>query len=174
MKKLEEYPGYLASDDGRIWSCWRTGYAAPKGPVYPPRPLKANATTHYASVQLLDRQGARVRRYVHRLVLEAFIGPAPEGQEGRHLNGDRMDNRIDNLAWSTHAENCADRMIHGTAQNMNTKGERNGRAKLTADQVRLIRFRRSMGSSTVALGLEYGVSSVLISRICLRKAWRHV
>jgi len=51
---------------------------------------------------------------VHRLVAAAFLGPCPEGQEVRHLNGDRTDNRLSNLAYGTHQENVADAFRHGT------------------------------------------------------------
>jgi hypothetical protein len=41
-----------------------------------------------------------VTHYVHVLVLEAFAGPRPPGAVGRHLNGDKLDNRIKNLKWA--------------------------------------------------------------------------
>lgn len=46
---------------------------------------------------------------VHRLVLEAFVGPCPDGLEGCHGNGIPDDNRLDNLRWDTHESNMADR-----------------------------------------------------------------
>ena len=49
----------------------------------------------------------------HRLVLEAFVGPCPTGLETRHLNGVRNDNRLDNLAWGTPAEQMDDILRHG-------------------------------------------------------------
>jgi hypothetical protein len=51
---------------------------------------------------------------VHRLVLEAFVGPAPNGMECCHNNGIAWDNRIENLRWDTHKNNNADRKRHGT------------------------------------------------------------
>lgn len=59
------------------------------------------------------RKGVAV--YVHRLVLEAFVGPKPEGAVTRHLNGDPTDNRLANLAYGTPAENGADMRRHGTS-----------------------------------------------------------
>lgn len=56
----------------------------------------------------------RKPKLVHRLVLEAFVGPAPEGTECRHLDGDKENNRLDNLQWSTHVENERDKKAHGT------------------------------------------------------------
>lgn len=42
---------------------------------------------------------------VHRLVLETFVGPCPEGYEADHRNRDRSDNRLSNLRYVTRAEN---------------------------------------------------------------------
>lgn len=50
---------------------------------------------------------------VHRLVLEAFVGPCPPGMEARHiLVRDVTDNRLVNLAWGTRFENAQDRKRH--------------------------------------------------------------
>lgn len=54
-------------------------------------------------------------QHMHRLILEASVGPCPPGMLTRHLNGDPLDNRSANLAWGTHAENHADSVRHGTA-----------------------------------------------------------
>ena len=54
---------------------------------------------------------------VHRLVLEAFVGPCPDGMECCHNNGDPADNRVENLRWGTHTENIHDRRRHHTNRN---------------------------------------------------------
>lgn len=51
---------------------------------------------------------------VHKLVLEAFVGPRPPGLEACHNNGDGMDNRLSNLRWDTHQANMDDQLKHGT------------------------------------------------------------
>lgn len=63
----------------------------------------------------VDLPGRRV--FVHQLVAEAFIGPRPDGQEVRHLNGDPADNRVQNLAYGTRSQNVADAIRHGTYRN---------------------------------------------------------
>ena len=47
----------------------------------------------------------RLRKFVHRVVWEAFNGEVPEGFELDHINADRADNRLDNLRLVTHSEN---------------------------------------------------------------------
>lgn len=52
-------------------------------------------------------------RRVSHVVLEAFIGPRPDGMWARHLNDQTDDNRLVNLAWGTPAENYADMVRNG-------------------------------------------------------------
>lgn len=54
------------------------------------------------------------RSLVHVLVLEAFVGPRPDGLVACHNNGIASDNRIDNLRWDTYGENNKDLVRHGT------------------------------------------------------------
>lgn len=56
---------------------------------------------------------------VHRLVLEAFVGPCPPGMECCHNNGDPSDNRVENLRWDTKKANVADRRKHGNDPMLN-------------------------------------------------------
>ena len=56
-------------------------------------------------------------RYVHRLVMEGFVGPKPEGLQTRHLDGDSTNNKITNLKYGTRSENMQDRIRHGTNPN---------------------------------------------------------
>lgn len=52
-------------------------------------------------------------RSVHVLMAEAFIGPRPSGNEARHLNDVRDDNRIENIAWGTRGDNLNDLVRNG-------------------------------------------------------------
>jgi hypothetical protein len=72
-----------------------------------------------------DRKGrpvARIRRrrvFVHVLIMETFIGPCPEGQEVRHLNDVKNDNRLENLAYGTRSQNMLDLTANGRNVNRN-------------------------------------------------------
>lgn len=95
-------------------------------------------------------------RTVHSLVAEAFLGPRPAGCEVLHLNGDRTDSRAVNLKYGTRSEN-------------NRQIVRDGRRKLTVEQIRGIRARLSEGETGVRLAAEYGVSMTHISNIKHRR-----
>lgn len=53
------------------------------------------------------------RRVVHRLVLDAFVGPAPTGHVALHWNDDPQDNRLANLRWGTRSDNARDALRNG-------------------------------------------------------------
>lgn len=108
---------------------------------------------------------------VHVLVLVAFVGPRPDNQECRHLNGNPADNRLENLVWGTHVENMGDKRDHG--RQVSLKGEAHGRAKLTADQVREIRSKSSWKfGEKAALARKLGVNYRTISAITSGKNWK--
>lgn len=52
---------------------------------------------------------------VHQLVARAFLGPQPPGHDVRHLDCDRENNALSNLAYGTKAQNMADSVAHGIA-----------------------------------------------------------
>ena len=104
---------------------------------------------------------------VHRAVLEAFVGPAPEGNVARHLNGDKLDNRLRNLCWGTVRENIADIAAHGRK----AVGRENGNARLTEEIVRDIRSSSEPG---IVLARRYRVANRTITSVRRRETWAHV
>ena len=59
----------------------------------------------------LSKDGDNKKYKVHRLVCKAFI-PNPENKsEIDHINGDKTDNRVENLRWCTHKENMNNPLI---------------------------------------------------------------
>lgn len=58
--------------------------------------------------------GRRITSRVHVVVLEAFVGPRPEGLEGCHNDGDHTNNVPSNLRWDTSSSNSYDSVRHGT------------------------------------------------------------
>ena len=95
------YEGYFVSDTGEVMSFKRNR----SGRLLRPIP----ATGGYRVVKLGN---ANNRKQIHRLVLEAFVGPCPDGMEACHNNGDPADNRLSNLRWDTKSANMFDRTAH--------------------------------------------------------------
>lgn len=172
------FPGYRSGSDGSVWSCRSRHYEAGngrKGVKYilgdkwlMIKPHKGKGG--YLGVQLY-RDGKMYNRLVHRLVLESFVGPRPEGMECRHYPDDDKGNcRLDNLSWATKVVNQRDRVEHGT----HCRGERQGSSKLTDKQAEVIIGRVDAGESMMKVAREFGVSRTVISRIANGRTYRHL
>jgi len=73
----------------------------------PGRVLKPGKTKNgYLKVELFNK-GTPRSRYLHCLVVEAFIGEVPAGLEVNHISGQKTDNRLENVEVVTHAQNTA-------------------------------------------------------------------
>jgi len=68
----------------------------------------------------LSKNGISKDYSVHRLVLDAFVGPRPKEMECRHLDGNPMNNRLDNLRWGTSGQNRVDMYSHGRGRGQQT------------------------------------------------------
>jgi hypothetical protein len=115
--RIPEWDFYEVSDDGQVRSQdrqirtrWGTTFLR-KGKV-----LKPISHRGYWAVTLREEGRNRTTK-VHTLVLEAFVGPRPDGLEARHLDGNTDNNSLQNLKWGTRSENNLDRVAHGTHQN---------------------------------------------------------
>ncbi len=173
-RPIPDFPGYVAGTDGSIWTCkerggprqWRLGSRWV-------RMVPSLSKVGYQRVFLSNPDAKRRLFGVHRLILLAFVGPQPEAHVCRHLNSIRTDNRLENLQWSTQSENLSDRLANGTM----IYGERCGKAKLTADDVRTIRRLASEGIKGSELGKQFGVHRNCIYSILgrtKRKTWLHI
>ena len=105
---------YEVSSHGRVKTLARMGIRkdGSKSPVTERIRKLIIDETGYALVSFPTPNGPR-QRFVHRVVLEAFVGPRPEGMECRHLDGNPLNNRLENLCWGTPSENAWDRVHHG-------------------------------------------------------------
>lgn len=102
-RPIPGFSGYEVSDQGNVRSL-KPGKEGPRLPTVDRGYLRLG----------LSVEGVVHKRGVHQLVALAFIGPVPEGCEVRHLDGDRANNTLANLAYGTSAENRADALLHGT------------------------------------------------------------
>jgi len=106
---------------------------------------------------------------VHQLVASAFLGPCPPGYEIDHKDTRKNNNWIGNLEYVTHAENIRRARAYGLCGC--SKGEMNGRAKLTWHDVADIRQALHEGATKVSLGRTYEVSETVIRHIEIGKLW---
>lgn len=114
---------YKFSDMGRVRSLERvvTQLSKEGTPIQRRRRARVLApqVTRHSRVGL-HRNGLQENRLVHRLVLEAFVGPCPSGLEACHANDIGTDNRLSNLRWDTRQANTLD-MVRNGIHNMARK-----------------------------------------------------
>lgn len=111
-RPVVDYEGsYEVSDQGRIRSLDRI---TDRGRKWRGRMMSAAPLPNDYLIVTLWRGGRQRTPLIHRLVLTAFVGPAPDGHEALHKDGDRANNALSNLAWGTHSENQYDQVAHGT------------------------------------------------------------
>lgn len=152
------FEGYEVSDSGNVRSLPRRnslGYPRRGRVLKPGRYAGGYRAVHLA------KGGVKTPKSVHCLVLEAFVSTRPEGQQARHKNGVRDDNRLDNLQWGTVKENAADRVAHGTAP----VGAKNPRAILTEVDVERIRDLTRAGVTQEVIGAWLGFSRSSVSHV---------
>lgn len=147
---------YEVSDLGHIMRV-RTG-----------RILRCHPDTSGQPMVSLCRYGIRAPKLVSRLVLQAFVGPCPDGMECCHNDGNPANNRLDNLRWDTHVNNERDKRAHGTT----IHGNHNGAAKLRECDVPDIVARSAAGESQRDIARAFGVNQTTIGLLLRGKTWR--
>lgn len=163
---IRDFDSYDVSDLGRV----RSWINCRGNRVQEPHVLTPGVhDTGYLFVNL-RKDGRTHKRFVHRLVLEAFVGPCPTGMECRHFpDPTRTNASLANLSWGSSAQNQADKISHGTQ----IHGSKHYRAILDEDSVKAIRQEVAAGTQQKVLAKRYGVSRPVVSDICRRKSWRH-
>lgn len=159
--RIERFPLYDFSEIGYV-----TSFVKKTPKIL--KPIKMGA---YVGLQLLRDDGLLEKIYLHRAIAEAFHGACPAGKECRHLDGDKTNNRAENLSWGTRRENVDDKFAHGTSG----KGALNTMAKLTdADVIAMRSHRKSTGDSYAKIAVMWGVSTMTAYRAVTGKAWGHL
>jgi HNH endonuclease/NUMOD4 motif len=127
----------------------------------------------YLRVELYE--GGRAHgRAVHVLVAAAFLGPRPPGKETNHKDGDKQNNKVENLEYVNRSEN----MIHAYRTGLRVPaelpcGEQHPNSKLTKEQVAEIRrLYVPHVYGTPRLAKEFGVSAKTVWAIVRGDNWR--
>lgn len=154
---IPSYPAYEASDAGEIRRSGRIR-----------KPWKNNKGYLCLRVYV---GGLAIGTSVNWLVCEAFHGGSPsKAHEAAHWDNDPQHNVPGNLRWATAKENQQDRLRHGT----DSRGERNGQAKLTIADVAAIRSALRSGLSYSAVAAQFSISKPTIAKINTGRAWSWV
>lgn len=145
FKKVDNHPTYLVSNDGKIYNTIRQSFLTPR---------KRQGNIGYCSVSLNNKHYS-----IHKLVAIHFI-PNDDEQKTmiNHIDGDRFNNRVENLEWVTQSEN----MRH--AFDTNLRADNKSVAQYTLDNV-LVATHNSCNDASRTLKLDKDVGSQ-IGRSC--------
>jgi len=90
-----------------------------------------------------------------------------------HKNGNKEDNRLENLELVTQKDNIQHAM--NVLKTFNQKGENNNNSKLTENEVREIKELLKRKELLVReIARRYDVNAISVRRIKNRKSWRHI
>ncbi|WKV24071.1 hypothetical protein PSYJYH_000036 [Bacillus phage PSYJ-YH] len=154
---IEGYPNYKVSDYGEVIN------------MNTMRILKKDRRRGYFSVRLSNGGISKVFS-VHRLVASAFLGNPHELSQVNHKDGNRENNHVDNLEWSTQEDNLKHQYKNGLCP----KGEENGNSKLTTLEVISIIKLNDGNHTSKEVSEIYGCSKDNIRSIWNCKTWKHI
>ena len=160
-KSIPGHSGYYASNLGRIKSTDR--YV--KGP-YGSKSFRSGKilkeTLHSGGVYYIVNLN-KIPRYVHVLIMAAFVGPKPDKMDVAHLDGDASNNNLSNLKYMSRSDNNRQISTHG-------------HRKLTEEQVREIKRMAPdmVRGDQLRLQKKLGLCSSMISHILRGKLYSHV
>lgn len=170
MKPIKDQPGYFCDSNGKVYSNLRCGNTRVKHSGNVREVIPWTKSNGYQCVSF-SSGGKRLNKYVHRVVLETWLG-LNDGLDCNHKNGNKADNRLENLEWATRSQN----MLHS----VRVLGHKNGRGeqayyhKATEELVRKIRELRKSGLTYGRIAQMVQLNESWVYRIAVGKAWSHV
>jgi hypothetical protein len=174
-RSIPGFEGYYeASNLGRIRSCTRVVPHASKGTITKNAQLiKQQIDAKGYCRVLLHKLSHCTYHGIHRLVASAFMGLPPTGKDQcNHKDGDKTNNRIENLEWVSARENIQHAFQNGLMW-VSCSGV-GSFARLTIDAVKDIRDLAAEGVAHKAIAEKHGISTHYVSEIKTRRTWTRI
>ena len=177
-RSIPDFPDYAVSSEGRVKRVLPDRHGRIISGL-----IKPVVRPDGYLVVSLHRNTKQSVKLVHRIVCAAFHGPSPSNEHhAAHGDGDKGNNRAENIRWASPVENNADKRGHGTVLRGAAhparikpaylpRGSAHKNSKLTEEMVLRI---RSDSRPQKIIAAEFGVTQSLISMVRTRKIWAHV
>lgn len=160
MKLIDGYNDYYITSDGCVYS---------KKRAQTKKMSLSNDKDGYLILSLRKKGKSKTHR-VHRLVANAFILNPENKNEVNHINGNKKDNRVENLEWCS----CLENHQHSLKNGLKAKGESVHTSVLKENQVIEIIKKLRSGSRIIDLAKKYSVSEGAIAGIKHKRTWKHL
>lgn len=172
QKYCPSYDGYSVTNDGHIFT-HRRRFGRGKGHgggviidwQYQKELNQYNGHGGYLYVSI-STNGKQRSIPIHTLLLDAFVGERPIGNETRHLDGNPLNNALDNLCYGSRKENAQDRIKNG----------KRGYSILRDADVKDIKYNlhAKQGLSIAEIARRYNRGESTIRDIVKGRRWKHI
>jgi antitoxin component HigA of HigAB toxin-antitoxin module len=150
MQDIKDYEGlYAITKDGRVWSYPKNVNANRKGLW-----LKQNKNHKGYYCVTLTRDGSRKSFFVARLVAKSYIPNDEQLPQVNHIDGDKCNNNVDNLEWTTNQLNTRHAYKNGLRM-----------VKTTESVMASIKVMNQIGISQREIGTRLGLNQSTVSRV---------
>jgi hypothetical protein len=134
--------------------------------------IMSNVKSTFGYLRVKLSKNGKIKGFpVHRLVGLNFLDLINGKNEINHIDGDKRNNFLTNLEWCNRSENI--RHADKTGLRVMLKGKINPKAKLTDEQIILIRYERK-GMHQKDIAKEFNMKQQTISKIINYKLWTHI
>lgn len=139
--------------------------------IYKPNVLNSG----YCSVRTtVGSRSDKIHILIHKAVAYTFIDNPDDLPEVNHKDGNKENNKVENLEWCTSHENQQHKYDIGLFDKSKISGENNHNSKLTIDDVEYIRKNYIKGSKEFgarALSRKFDVASPTILSVINYETW---
>lgn len=153
MKIIKGFSKYSIDEYGLIKNIARDYFLQPRNSGY----------GSYLTVALINDQGKRKTKFIHRLVAENFL----QQEEGKnivnHIDGNKFNNHVSNLEWCTVAENI--QHAYNTGLHNKAKGVDSPNTNLSTQKVRNICASLMSGLKIKSVAELHSVSENIVRNI---------
>ena len=155
-KMIKDFPNYVINSDGTVMN------------VLTGRYLKAEITSNGYARVTLSAYGKTKRYLLHRLIAELFVsGRTTERNIVNHKDTNKLNNKSNNLEWTTHQEN----VDHAVENDLYVVGENHSNSKYSNDLIATIYTAYKKGMSRKDIMYFYDVPKSLCDDVLYKRHW---
>lgn len=126
---------------------------------------------NYLSIRMCHNYKVNIFR-IHNLVAKAFIGERPENYVVNHKDGDKANNKLENLEYLSRSQNA----YHAVKMNRwpDCRGSKHYASRFKDEDIKNIRDLYKKGEKQKSIAIKFNTNQCYISQIVNNKRWSHV